>query len=83
MNADTHWRDSARRARFFGIDAYAALPILIFLMHMRLWTFLLSICLIIFFSIIEHFKFTLPVFFRWLKIMYAGNLRISRPWWRT
>lgn len=33
-----HWRDSARSARFFIVDARAAFPIFLFLMHIRIWT---------------------------------------------
>ena len=79
----THWRDVARTPRFYFMDAWSALPILLFLMHMRLWTFLLSIVCIIFFIILEKFKFTVPVFFRWLRASLAGPLRSARPWWRA
>ena len=77
-----HWRDAARQTRFFFVDAYAAFPILIMLLHVKLWTCLLSIGCIIFFAILERFKFTVPVFFRWLKTTIAGPLKIARPWWR-
>ncbi len=79
---DTHWRDSARQARFFFVDAYAAFPILIMFLHIKLWTLLITIGFIIFFAILERFKFTIPVFARWLKSTIAGPLKIARPWWR-
>lgn len=78
----THWRDAARTPRFYFMDAWAALPFLFFLMHMRLWTFILSLVLTFFFIILEKFKFTLPVFSRWLKATLAGPLRTAKPWWR-
>jgi len=45
----THWRDTSRTPRFYFMDAFAAFPILLFFLHIRLWTFLTAICLIIFF----------------------------------
>ncbi len=79
----TSWRDVARTPRFYFMDAWSALPILIFLMHMRLWTFLLSLVWIAFFIVLEKFKFTVPVFFRWLRATLAGPLRSAKPWWHS
>jgi intracellular multiplication protein IcmT len=78
-----HWRDSARNPRFFIVEAYAALPILFFSLHMTWWTFYLAMSVTVFFGILEHFKFTLPVFLRWFRAFLAGPLRIAKPWWRT
>jgi intracellular multiplication protein IcmT len=76
-----HWRDSARNARFFMVDARAAFPIFIFLMHIRIWTGLLVIVSAVFFGIIEHYGFTVPVFLRWLRSVASGDIKASRPWW--
>ena len=78
----THWRDAARTPRFYFMDAWSALPFLFFLLHMRLWTFILSLVFTLFFIILEKFKFTLPVFGRWIKATLAGPLRMAKPWWR-
>jgi intracellular multiplication protein IcmT len=77
-----HWRDSARSARFFIVDARAAFPIFLFLMHIRIWTGLLVVISALFFGIIEHYGFTVPVFLRWLRTFAAGSVRSSHPWWR-
>ncbi len=77
-----HWRDSARSARFFMVDARAAFPIFLFLMHIRLWTGLMVLASALFFGILEHFGYTVPVFFRTLRTFLAGNIKISKPWWR-
>jgi intracellular multiplication protein IcmT len=82
FSATSHWRDSARSARFFMVDARAAFPIFFFLMHIRIWTGMLVIISAVFFGIIEHYGFTVPVFLRWLKGFFAGKLKISKPWWR-
>ena len=77
-----HWRDSARSARFFVVDARAAFPIFIFLMHIKMWTGLLVLFSAVFFGIIEHFGYTVPVFLRAVRGFFAGNIKSSQPWWR-
>ncbi len=78
-----HWRDIARTPRFFIMDSLAAFPLLFFFLHIRLWTFITALVIILFLMILERFKFTIPVFLRWLKSFLAGPLRIAKPWWRT
>lgn len=84
MSIDTHahWRDAARTPRFFFIDAFAVFPLLLMLLHIRLWTFMIALTAMTFFMILERFKFTLPVFRRWLKTTLAGPIRTAYPWWR-
>ena len=77
-----HWRDSARIARFFGVDARAAFPIFVFLMHIRVWTAVTVLVSAIFFGILERYGFSLPVFFRWVRTFLSGPLKSSQPWWR-
>lgn len=79
---DTHWRDSARSARFFIVDARAAFPIFIFLMHIRYWTASFALITMIFFGILEKYGFTVPVFLRFVRNFLAGPRKMSIPWWR-
>lgn len=76
------WRDSARNPRFFVVDALAAFPLVLFLLHIRLWTFYLAILAIIFFAVIERFNFTIPIFLRWMRSTLAGRIRVAKPAWR-
>ena len=78
----SHWRDSARTARFFMVDARAAFPIFLFLMHIRVWTGMLVIFSAVFFAFIEHYGFTVPVFLRWIRTFLAGSVKSSQPWWK-
>lgn len=78
----SHWRDSARSARFFMVDARAAFPLFLFLMHIKIWTGVLVLVSAIFFAIIEHYGFTVPVFLRWLRSFLAGNIKSAQPWWK-
>lgn len=73
-----HWRDSARTPRFFFMDAYSAIPLLLFLLHIRLWTFILACTVCAFFMLLNRFGFSLPVFIRWLRSFIAGNNRVAR-----
>lgn len=77
-----YWRDSARSPRFFMVDAMAALPLVLFMLHIRLWTLYLAIATMVFFAILERFNFTVPVFMRWLRSQLAGPVRVAKPVWR-
>ena len=79
----THWRDVARTPRFYFMDAFAAFPLLLFFLHIRLWTFLTAIAFVAFFVLLERFRFTIPVFFRYIKSTVAGPFRSAKPWWRS
>lgn len=76
-----HWRDSARIPKFFILDAYSAIPLLLFLLHIRIWTFVLCVCICLFFGLLNRFGFSLPVFLRLLRSFLAGNVRHVHPWW--
>lgn len=78
---DTHWRDSARLARFWFLDCRAAFPFLLFLMHIRLWTFLLALFATFFFAALERYGFSVVVFWRWFRSTLAGKRRVVIPWW--
>lgn len=77
-----HWRDSARTVRFFFIDFRACFPLLILLLHIRLWTFLFALLAIVFFTLIERYGFSVNVFVRWLRAFIAGSRKIAQPKWK-
>lgn len=77
-----YWRDSARNPRFFMVDALAALPLVLFLLHIRVWTFYLALITVIFFGVLERFNFTVPVFLRWVRSTIAGRIKVAKPNWR-
>jgi intracellular multiplication protein IcmT len=78
---DTHWRDSARTARFWIFDAPACFPVLLALLHIRWWTFGLAIFAVLFFTLLNRRGFTVVVFFRWLRTFLAGPVKKAKPWW--
>ena len=77
-----HWRDSARTPRFYFIDGRAAFPMLIFLLHIRLWTFVLASIATMFFSLLERYGFSFMVFLRWLRGFLGGGRKMALPWWK-
>lgn len=80
-SSDVHWRDSARYPRFFIIDARAAFPILLALVHIRLWTMVTALIAMVFFGILHHYGFTIAVFGRWFRSLLAGKRKMAAPWW--
>jgi intracellular multiplication protein IcmT len=78
---DAHWRDSARSARFFIFDAKAAFPMLLFLIHIRLWTFIVAVTATLFFTLLNRYGFSVEVFLRWLRSFLAGRRKLAIPWW--
>jgi len=80
-NTEAHWRDSARPVKFFIWDGKAAFPMLLFLMHIKLWTFIVAVCAMMFFTILNRYGFTPFVFLRWLRSSIAGRRKLAIPWW--
>ena len=79
---EAHWRDSARNPRFFLVDARAAFPLLLFVLHVRLWSFLLALGTMAFFGLLERYGFSLTVFLRWMRNVLAGSRKVAIPWWK-
>ncbi len=77
-----HWRDSARNVRLWVIDFRACFPLLLFLFHIRLWTFIAALLITGFFAGLERYGFSVAVFGRWLRSYIAGPRKIAQPWWR-
>lgn len=82
IGQEAYWRDSARVPRFYFIDGKATFPIVLFLIHIRWWTFITVIIAILFFSILERYGFRLKVFLIWARSTIAGKRKMSHPWWR-
>lgn len=79
--SNAHWRDSARTARFFFIDAKAAFPLFLFLIHIQLWSFILAFIFMVFFTVLNRFGYSVDVFFRIFRSMLAGPRKVAIPWW--
>jgi len=78
---DAHWRDSARPARFFGVDYRTLFPLLICLFRPNQTTFIIAIVAVVFFFGLERYGFTVMVFLRWVRSTIGGSARVAYPWW--
>lgn len=79
--SNAHWRDSARPAKFFVIDARAVFPVFFCLLHIRIWTMALALVATAFFATLNRYGFTPQVFGRWLRAFLAGKRKMATPWW--
>jgi len=73
--SDIHWRNTQRPARFFALDARAAATILLFLVHARVWTFVLAILVMIIFWFSERMGLTFESALRALRCYILGQNR--------
>jgi intracellular multiplication protein IcmT len=80
-STNASWRDSARPARFFIIDAKAAFPVLLFLLHISWWTFYIVIAATLFFTALNKFGYSVEVFLRIVRGFFAGSRKLAIPWW--
>ncbi|EKE01727.1 MAG: IcmT protein [uncultured bacterium] len=78
-----HWRDSARPAKFFFIDAKAAFPVVLFLIHIRVWTLVVAMIIMMFFTVLNRYGYSVEVFLRLFKGVLAGPRKMAIPWWEN
>lgn len=78
-----HWRDSARSVRFFIWDGKTAFPMLLFLLHIRIWTFVVALIAMLFFTVLNRYGFSIDVFLRWFRNLIAGRRKAAIPWWEN
>lgn len=67
------WRDTGRIARLGPFDGRASVAIMLWMVHMRVWTLIAAGALMVAFFMIERFGFTVAVLGRLLKTWLAGN----------
>lgn len=73
-----HWRNTWKPARFFVMDARSALPLLPTMLHIRLWTLLVSAAVILLFWWLERQGLTFPSAVRAARSWFAGRFRMAR-----
>ena len=72
---DTHWRNTQKPARFASLDARAFMAILLFLVHARLWTFVLALVVMILFWLFERRGLTFEAALRSMRVWILGRNR--------
>lgn len=73
-----HWRNSMRPARFFNLDARAALPFCVLLVYFRPITLVVTAMVTIVFWWLERRGLTFPSALRALRLWLGGH---RRPAW--
>lgn len=78
---DTHWRNSMKPARFFFLDARAAVPFVFALLHLRWYTLVIAAVTTLVFYILEtrglNFVAALRAFRVWLVTKKRPNVKHS------
>lgn len=72
------WRNTGLPVKIGPVDARALAFILLFLFHIRLWTFLLCVFIIAVLSIVEYKGYTLPNALRTASSSLLGPKRESQ-----
>lgn len=75
FNSYNHWRNTARPVRFFNIDYRAGIFVFVFLMHIRLWTFILMLLVMLVLWIMERRGLTFTLALRRLRVWFLGPVR--------
>lgn len=70
-----HWRETYKPARFFILDSRAGLPILVTLLHVRVWTLVLTTIIVIMFILLERRGLSVPSAFRAFRAWIIGDAR--------
>ncbi len=77
-----HWRNTMKTVRFFHFDARAGLFVLLLLVHIRIWTFLLLVVVLAFFSLLERRGLSFPAALRAIRLWLMGSKRPAWIWTR-
>ncbi len=75
-----HWRNTMRITRFFAFDARAAAPFMVFMMHIRLWTFILFVASLVLFWGLEKRGLTFGSAMRAFRVWLLGKKRPALLW---
>ena len=77
------WPQAGLTTQFlwFPIPASASVPLLVFTLHMRLWSFLLALVVCIALVVLRSKGRTAVWVFRKIQYALGGNVMYSRPLW--
>lgn len=83
------WRDTARPAviglGFIKVDASLSFFLLIFLFHIKEWTAILSVSMMLLFGVVSMFGLSTETAFLMARAFLGGGKRrvVTRPWMGT
>lgn len=70
-----YWRDTALTPKLYMIDYKCALLVIVFLIHIKLFTFIILVASLIFFGILEKYNLDMLNFFKLIRFKLAGRIR--------
>lgn len=78
MNKKNEWYNTARNPKFFIVDAKFGIFIIIFLTHIRIYTFLMLVVAFIFLFILEQNKINFKTFLKITREFFSGKIKKIR-----
>ncbi len=72
---DLHWRNTQKPARFFMLDARSFTTMFLFMVHMKLWTFILVSVTMLSFWVFERRGLTFEAALRAIRVWFLGKKR--------
>ncbi len=76
------WRNTMLPIRIYIADARALIPMMVVLVHIRLWTFYIALAGIAVFAVLEWLGLTYPAAVRTVRRMIVGRRRSAIPAWK-
>ena len=76
------WRNTMLPIRIYIADARALIPMMVVLVHIRLWTFYIALAGIAVFAVLEWLGLTYPAAVRTVRRMIVGCRRSAIPAWK-
>jgi len=70
-----NWRDTARVPKLFIFDARLLIPLSVFLLHIRAWTFWVAVIFTLLFFLLERKGYTISVILKMARIKTIGRYR--------
>jgi len=75
-------KNVSKGLKFFFIDGFAAIPLVLTLVHIRIYTLVITALLVISLTVLRHLGLRTEWLWRFLRSRVAGNDRSARPYWR-
>ena len=69
------WFHSAKPIKIFIVDYRLTIFLIFFLLHMRTWTFMVLVSMVIIFAVLESFNLDIENAFKKLRCSLAGKHR--------
>jgi len=76
------WRNTMLPIRIYIADARALIPMMVVLVHIRLWTFYIALAGIAVFAVLEWLGLTYPAAVRTVRRIIVGRRRSAIPAWK-